>query len=299
MNDRGPIIRNASISSYIGAYVERQIRQKGAVRARVHSIFRNGFNLDCGDRLVFVGKSEEGLSAIGLALGSEAFELIRAALSVGDAVRISAFFAQSDKDLGLTLTCYTRPLVTTATLPAIRSVDLSIPHVSAEQLSRSGLSQRLEAAGVRERSGFALPPLSGLYEKFVDTPEGLAEETVRSLIGAGVGLTPSGDDFLQGMILFERITGSGTRLADLTMKLLERRSTTDISMAYYRALLGGYANTAWIELCEAIRSADEARTIEAIRRIQAYGATSGSDSLFGVLTFLKQANWRLLWEKES
>lgn len=275
--------------AYISSYVRQLILQQGSIQARIHSIFSNGFNLKYNDSLLFVGKNEESLSAIGFAINTADLELIQSALTVGDPVKISPFFSSSEEKLSLTFTCYTRPLVTTALFPSIQSIDLSIPHVTQEQISKSGLLHHLEEADVWTQSGFASSQLTQLYNNFVSL---ISTSTVSSLIGAGVGLTPSGDDFLQGMILFEAITGSGSFLKNLVKQQLQHRSTTDVSLAYYEALFDGYVNVQWIKLCSAILTENEQQLIEAIKKIQAYGATSGNDSLVGVLTFLKQQTTR-------
>lgn len=292
--------------AYISSYVRQLILQQGNIQVRVHSIFSNGFNLKYNQSLLFVGKHEESLSAIGLAINAADLELIQSALSVGDPIKISSFFSSSEEKLSLTFTCYTRPLVTTAIFPSIQSMDLSIPQVTNEQIRKSGLLQLLEEADVWAQSGFASSQLNLMYDNFIslirkgsgavsttsaigtDTGSLVFEKAVSSLIGAGVGLTPSGDDFLQGMILFEAITGSGTSLKNLVQQQLQHRSTTDVSLAYYEALFDGYVNAQWIKLCTAILTENEQQLVEAIKKIQAYGATSGNDSLVGVLTFLKQ-----------
>lgn len=275
--------------AYISSYVRQLILQQGSIQARIHSIFSNGFNLKYNDSLLFVGKNEESLSAIGFAINTADLDLIQSALTVGDPVKISPFFSSSEEKLSLTFTCYTRPLVTTAIFPSIQSIDLSIPHVTQEQISKSGLLHHLEEADVWTQSGFASSQLTPLYNNFVSL---ISTSTVSSLIGAGVGLTPSGDDLLQGMILFEAITGSGSFLKNLVKQQLQHRSTTDVSLAYYEALFDGYVNVQWIKLCSAILTENEQQLIEAIKKIQAYGATSGNDSLVGVLTFLKQQTTR-------
>jgi hypothetical protein len=297
-------------NAYISSYVRQLILQQGSIQARIHSIFSNGFNLKYNHSLLFVGKNEESLSAIGLAISAADLKLIQSVLSVGDPVKISPFFSSSEEKLSLTFTCYTRPLVTTAIFPSIQSVDLSIPHVTHEQISKIGLLHRLEEADVWAQSGFASSQLTQMYEDFVSsigtsigkisagsdigtgTGNRIVEKAVSSLIGAGVGLTPSGDDFLQGMILFEAITGSGAFLKNIVQQQLQHRSTTDVSLAYYEALFDGYVNAQWIKLCAAILTENEQQLIEAIKKIQAYGATSGNDSLVGVLTFFKQFTTR-------
>ncbi len=293
MNNRSLTSAQSSVSSYLW----QLIKQKSSIQARVHSIFPNGFNLKVRDRLWFVGKGEDNLSAIGLALGAADFERITSGLFVGAQIKLVPLFSRSDEQLDLTFTCYIRPMPITVTVPSIRIVDLSIPQITFEKLNRSTLLHQLEKAGVQEKSGFASTALEQSYTSFVDGPDSFSAVSLQPLIGAGVGLTPSGDDFLQGMILFERIAGGAAAITELTRQELQRRSTTDISLAYYQALFDGYANMQWINLCQAIESEDEQRIAAAIKKIQAYGATSGNDSLMGVLTFLRQAKMEAIMGK--
>lgn len=273
------------------------IKQKPSIQARVHSIFSNGFNLKVQDRLWFVGKGEENLSAIGLALGAADFERIAAGLFVGAQVKMVPLFSRSDEQLDLTFTCYIRPMPITLTVLSIRIVDLSIPQIRLDKLNRSTLLHQLEKAEIQKKSGFASAALEQAYIRFVDGSDSFSAASLQPLIGAGVGLTPSGDDFLQGMILFERITGVKATITDLTRQSLQHRSTTDISLAYYQALFDGYANMQWINLFKAIESEDEQQIAAAIEKNQAYGATSGNDSLMGVLTFLRKAKMEAIMGK--
>lgn len=293
MTNRSLTSAQSSVSSYMWQF----IKQKSSIQARVHSIFPNGFNLKVQDRLWFVGKGEDNLSAIGLALDASDFERIAADLFVGAQVKLVPLFSRSDEQLDLTFTCYIRPMPITVTVPSIRIVDLSIPRIRLDKLNRSALLRQLEKAEIQEQSGFVSAALESSYSLFVEGPDPFSAASLRPLIGAGAGLTPSGDDFLQGMMLFERITGGPATITDLTRQALRIRSTTDISLAYYQALFDGYANMQWIDLCRAIESEDERQIAAAIKKNQAYGATSGNDSLMGVLTFLRKAKMEAIMGK--
>lgn len=67
---------------------------------------------------------------------------------------------------------------------------------------------------------------------------------------------------------------------------LQERSTTDVSRAYYQALVKGYVNSRWIQLLQAAREEDRHSTEELIQAIKTYGATSGRDILLGVQSYL-------------
>ncbi|MCQ4088311.1 DUF2877 domain-containing protein [Saccharibacillus sp. JS10] len=292
------ISEHAYISSYMRNYF-RQINPTRRLQGKVHSIFSNGFNLKVGKRLWFVGKGEAYLSAIGFTIDTENFDLIAQGLSVGTLIKISPHCSSAGKQFDLVLTVYVRPQPMILILTSIQNVDVSIPRIPLEDWYASDILQKLEQAQVRQNSGFAAPPLDQIDARLSEGSAEFSADTVQSLIGAGIGLTPSGDDFLQGMILLEQITQSKPIIADFTRQALQIRSTTDVSLAYYQTLFDGYIHPTWRHLCSAIQNRDSSKITAAIQHIQAYGATSGNDSLLGVLTFLRQAKRRQLWENES
>lgn len=111
---------------------------------------------------------------------------------------------------------------------------------------------------------------------------------VRDLVGAGIGLTPSGDDFLQGMVLIESSLGERTTLRQQVEAVLQDRTTTAVSHAYYSALFAGKVNLSWVKLLRAVKEQASVATITAlVQDIQHYGATSGNDILVGIATGLK------------
>ncbi len=110
-----------------------------------------------------------------------------------------------------------------------------------------------------------------------------AAEALRGLIGLGTGLTPSGDDFLCGVLAAISLTGAVTH--PFSRALSEKISshlqdTNPISSAFLSCALAGQSSLAVKKLAkgESIRSCAEA--------FHAIGHSSGIDSLCGIYFYL-------------
>jgi len=109
------------------------------------------------------------------------------------------------------------------------------------------------------------------------------------LIGLGPGLTPSGDDALAGVeaalhVVGHPLAGSVSDALDD----LDRRTTT-VSAAMLRHAVRGEAPERIHRLVAAALGPTTLGLVEAIREAVAWGATSGADTLAGVLTALDAA----------
>lgn len=116
--------------------------------------------------------------------------------------------------------------------------------------------------------------------------ESLFRDTIRSLIGLGVGLTPSGDDFLTGMLLacqvvpesrMQRAAMCGEVLHDVITGNLDR--TNDISREYLTCAMDARFGENYHRLLRAGSDEDKVHILE---RILETGHTSGLDALNGL-----------------
>ena len=115
------------------------------------------------------------------------------------------------------------------------------------------------------------------------------------LAGWGPGLTPSGDDFLAGLMLsFWAQQGEAARpLCDrIAAAALPR--TTRLSGAFLQAAANGLADTRWHALLHALTGAPGVMLEQAAREVLAFGATSGLDMLAGFLYGILNADVELL-----
>lgn len=106
---------------------------------------------------------------------------------------------------------------------------------------------------------------------------------VRRLVGAGPGLTPSGDDVLCGVLLGLRLLGRARDLPRLWDAVAPRLSaTTTLSAALLTEAVQGYAVPPLIDLGEALVADDAGGVAAAAARVLAVGHTSGAELLAGL-----------------
>lgn len=113
---------------------------------------------------------------------------------------------------------------------------------------------------------------------------------VSSLVGAGAGLTPSGDDVLAGVLLGLRLHGSADALRRLWAAVAPRLgTTTTLSAALLRQARQGYAVDPVVRLTDALCSGPpdgcsgwQPEVERAVREVLAVGHSSGADLLGGL-----------------
>jgi len=107
------------------------------------------------------------------------------------------------------------------------------------------------------------------------------------LVGLGPGLTPSGDDYLAGMLVALRAFGRPAQADSLWRWLAPRLAgrTGAISAAHLEAASAGEAHEALHACLENLAGADDAWD-EALGRINSVGHCSGWDGLAGALAVL-------------
>ena len=118
----------------------------------------------------------------------------------------------------------------------------------------------------------------------------LANEAAK-LIGLGPGLTPSGDDYLGGVLVGLRWLGRGTQ-ADSLWRWLEPRlesGTSAISAAHLAAASGGQAHEALHEVLDNLSAWQAPDLLPSLASLDAVGHTSGWDALAGVVAVARTA----------
>jgi hypothetical protein len=116
-------------------------------------------------------------------------------------------------------------------------------------------------------------------------PAGVAQlqDTAERLAGLGGGLTPAGDDFLAGLMLWAWLAHPGPEQLGHTLAEAAAPRTTTLSAAFLRAAARGECDAAWHRLLVALSAGRESDLAPAIRAVLAHGATSGADMLAGFM----------------
>lgn len=138
------------------------------------------------------------------------------------------------------------------------------------------------------------------------TPGRVVVRGLASLVGLGIGFTPSGDDFLSGAFLAQALT----RSAGGTLDSEEIRSVLSKTNDGGRTLLTGVLEQQFpqylLRLGERLVEANgvsgrepekaQERVTEAVREAASHGETSGTDAVAGVAWYLRQAASRFSFD---
>jgi hypothetical protein len=103
----------------------------------------------------------------------------------------------------------------------------------------------------------------------------------QKLAGLGGGLTPSGDDFLAGLMLWAWLAHPNPdAYCRAILEAAEGRTTT-LSAAFLRAAARGECSARWHSLLTELLDIDERSLRAAARGVISHGATSGADAVAG------------------
>jgi Protein of unknown function (DUF2877) len=164
------------------------------------------------------------------------------------------------------------------------------------QLPSEGLARLLRPTGSISRSSPVLAAAEAPIRHLLETigsmgADDIYGDQIEPLIGLGPGLTPSGDDYLGGLLIALSLIGR-TRLRDRLWQALEPlliRRTGDISRAHLAAAADGLGNSALhAVLCAILAGRTDVISV-AVASIGGIGHTSGWDTLAGSIAGLRAA----------
>ncbi len=170
------------------------------------------------------------------------------------------------------------------------------PHLTPEPEALAALVGTIRrAAAQRRRSspfaaaifGEAPPGVAALFRGIYNEGSALVCGGAARLAGLGPGLTPSGDDFLAGVMLalWLRYRRPVPALAWIYEAAAHR--TTRLSRAFLRAARDGHADARWHALLAALSGASRTALEAAAHAVLDFGATSGLDMLAGFVLTLE------------
>ncbi len=114
----------------------------------------------------------------------------------------------------------------------------------------------------------------------------LADLEVFEVLGLGIGLTPSGDDFISGYILLRTCFNEKNKRF-LEHAELYRKSTNEISFQMICNSCMGMARESELELIKAYSEGDWNSIKKHFFKVLDYGSTSGTDTILGILYAIK------------
>lgn len=243
-----------SFAADVAGRFAREALERG--EGEVCAVFRRSFYLRCpGERYACVGDASLGRGPLNVLIRESSLP------ALGEHVSIAMDQAQS----------WQPP----PHQPGQPKLD-ELRQAATNRVPREGLGSLVLGAH-NALSGHAQPALEALDRWLVGNALGSEAE---QLIGLGPGLTPSGDDYLGGMLVALRLTGRGVQ-ADGLWRWLQPRlkeRTSAISAAHLAAAAAGEAHEALHKVLNGSLNLDN---------LDAVGHCSGWDALAGAVAVLK------------
>ncbi|WP_313758179.1 DUF2877 domain-containing protein [Tissierella sp.] len=219
--------------------------------AYVHSIFKKSMNIKIKDRLIHLGREEEGVSPFSICISRDNVDKLVDKFKIGDELYTKNFnFEDADIfDPKLSVYGWEENLA--------RNIDLLNSIVAINPNWKSGIEVDISD------------------ESFPD-----------KIIGKGLGLTPSGDDVLVGLLAILQATGKNKGLVEKIKNSIKnngRTKTTDISYEYLDYAVQGKFSKVVKETCIDLIIGDKYKILNSAMKLIHIGHTSGMDTLKGIL----------------
>ncbi len=247
----------------------------------IHSRFNHGFNLKLDDKLSFIGVGNINMPPLGVVLEHGVDN---------DFIDLSDDKIYWDHKL--------KKLESNEIIIDLSKADINDNRLMCkpESIPLDNLGMMLEFVDYNIMTGFGhtigdlysleMEFIRDLCSKFNNLNPLDVEKTLRLWIGRGMGLTPSGDDFLQGLLFTNEIVPILGHVFNEELKKLISLGglTTDISINYYRCAFSKMYSSTLIELYDTIESGNPKEMRRCIYELLELGNTSGADILSGILT---------------
>ncbi len=261
----------------------------------VHSRFTNGFNINMGDSLVFIGNNKNGLLPFGIHLLDDNIGWAVSSVNNGDpatwnrntnsielpGISISLELGKSFKN---ELTALKSRSVFETSFERFCLQLMKIEEQTGLDVSIHNFLNKVHIA--RDQKWMDVEPYLILLIKAArSSDEALIEKVLRYFLGRGKGLTPSGDDMIVGLLAFDAVSRFlSTPFYQKLSALIEGESiTTDVAKEYLRyALKQEYSSTV-SDMVNILASGNASNFEKVFQNLLGVGHSSGLDTLFGIL----------------
>lgn len=251
----------------------------------IHSVFQTSFNLVFQDKLVHVGSLGTPLSAFGVNIPRNSLQQLLKGISAGNSVRYDdgkIMIDTTNHEVKIKLDKLSEVDLRLNRLP-IDLVDVKNNEIfrlinKIDFIRDSGVIRSVKESSVLNELIYAQSD----HKKVI-------KASIEHFFGRGIGLTPSGDDFISGLIMVESCFLDDSSWREELREFLSSHSTTDVSSSYYQCLLNGYVSESFKYLLSNLSvSVESAKARRLVNNVTNYGHTSGIDTLFGIQVALKQ-----------
>lgn len=256
-------------------------------RCQVHSCFEHGFNLTVEGRLCFIGNKHGEQLPYGILLEKEDVKRIRGTIHPGETL----FYIDQDR----------QRLVSGGLV-----IDFQAAQAFSSRCHRDGRENRqtdlFDIFGFikGERTGFGgtieevvsgkCRDTKGLMNCFQSRNEKEVNQILKKWVGCGPGLTPSGDDFLLGILFADQMNPFlRDTFKEELVKLADPAYTTYVSMNQYFCAFQKLYCGSFLGFAEGWKTDSRSLMTENIRRLLAFGHTSGRDMAAGLWAGMRYA----------
>lgn len=240
-------------SCYHGELVESILSDKKEVI--FHSEFKSGVNLKVDGELIYISYPYFQVPPFGLMLEKSDMDVIKPKLSKAKLSAVNGELLINDEKVSISDSKRVKTHIDST----------SINHSVATEVFSDYLSESIIEEMATEKS---------------------ISQLVSLLLGRGQGLTPSGDDFIVGLLaLNSRIKFLPDSVYDVVQQGIDERKTTDVSIAYLTSSLSHQFSSSIVALIESLE--DKKKLIGNLEMLSDMGHTSGRDTITGIYYGLK------------
>ncbi|TQS74901.1 DUF2877 domain-containing protein [Ornithinibacillus gellani] len=265
----------------------------------VHSKFDNGLNVRMGEHLLFIGTTKNGKLPFGIHVKQEALQKLLQHVNQFDQV----YWIQSTCELQfhegmIALDIKAASKFNFAIEPVIhRKVMLEhLPALAScfiQHTAETGLNVLVEDYLLHELDGShaeneVIEKHDALLAAITTNKTEDAIRVLRYFLGRGKGLTPSGDDYIVGILAVHAATSiCSEAFIHAIQVLLDERITTDVSREYlFYALQGAFSSTVVHVIHELTKKNTKNNLQARLEALLSVGHSSGADTVFGILVGL-------------
>lgn len=242
----------------------------------VHSSFEKGINLQADDYLSFVGNKLDEKLPFGVLLDSGDVKALKAAKRIFWWNQDGQILTDGELEISLE-----GAAVYSSYYDKRNDADWNMREVFQPVYNEvTGFGCTIGELADRQK---CTESIDSLQSSFQSSDRDEVRGALKTWIGAGPGLTPSGDDFLTGIILINQIRKIlGSVFLEVIKEMASVEYTTAVSVNQYRCSLQGYFSSSMIAFADAYVDKNSEKLRECVNRLLHYGHTSGRDMVAGM-----------------
>lgn len=267
---------------------------------QVHSIFRKSLNLSFGNRLINLSESGSAKPPFGVQLENWAIGYIINNVSedenvLWDSEKKEIIFTSMNIKIGFNESYYYSQMVPTEVNYSnfLNSFSTLIEFVIGIRMDNGFDKNVIEVVRFILDNNEATK--DDFYNQLMLLENSLLEEKLDSDVlnywmGRGRGLTPSGDDFLVGVLAILSVVEVSKNYVQELKEYLSRegyKRTTQIGFEYLWYASQGKFSMNIISLCKAMMKENKKELDEALWNLSLSGHTSGIDTILGIILSAK------------